>query len=267
MGAVIRTISCHATNPGAGGAAAVVAAGDSLTVATVQGNAPVRLEQVIRAGAAAGYVQITSTRLHDDTRGIRVISNDEITRFSLPRETGQPLVPGDTLAVSISGGTAETDVAALVCYYDNMSGANSRLASWGDISGLIKAIKPLEVNVTSAATIGEWSDTVITATEDLLHAGSDYAVLGFLVDAAFAVVGIKGSQVTASERVCAGVDKSGEDTADVFVRLSDATGRPHIPVLNADNKSGTRVSVLADTASLAGNVSLILAELSSPFGG
>lgn len=261
MGLAIETVAGSVANPGAAVTAVVPSAGDTFTVKNFSQTAYARLVSIHRLGASAGLAQVRSSSLHDDTRGIRVITKENPSVFLLPREIGQSLVASDTLTVEVTGGTAETDLVALTTFYSDLPAGGSRLKSWGDISGMIKNIKPLEVAVANSATKGAWTDTVITTSEDLLHATKDYAVLGYLVDAAVGLVGVKGA-ATSNMHFVGGGETNSDDSADCFVRLSELSGLPTIPVFNAADKGGFFVSTIDATASTAGNVSLILAELS-----
>jgi hypothetical protein len=160
----------------------------------------------------------------------------------------------------VSGGSAEVEVVAPNIWYSDLGGASARLHTLGDIQGLVKTIKPLEVDWTTSGTAANWVDTVITASENLLHANTDYAVLGYITDVASLVVGIKGID-TSNLRVCGpGVTRS-EVTQDWFVRQSQWTGRPWIPVFNSANQGSVFVSGAAVATSAAIKTSLILAEL------
>lgn len=267
MGKAIDTILVSAVNPGAGGAVGVVTpSGDPLQVRNFPPGSHAWLENIIRMGTAAGFVGVTSPLLHDPVRGIRITPAESPSVYSLPGEACELLQPQDTLTVTISGGAAETDVAALSLYYDNVPGADARLASWGDISGNIKHVKPLSVAVTSSATIGAWTDTALTTTENLLHANTDYAVLGYMSNTALAVIGIKGVD-TGNLRACGPGSTSEFPTTGYFIDMGRDTGRPHIPVFNAANAAATFASVAASTASVAATVEFLLAELASPFNG
>lgn len=261
MGLAIDTILASKANPGAGPTAAVVANGNSATVRSFNAPAYASLEQIIRAGATKGFAQVRSPLFHDDVRGIRVLTSEEVSTYLLPRAAAQPLTSQDTLTLELAGGTAETDLMALGVFYSDVAGTAARLHSWGDISGIVKSIKPLEVAVEASATIGQWVDTVITADEDLLHANTDYAVLGYMTDTQLAVIGVLG-QETGNLRVCGPGVTDPVDTSDIFVQLSEYHGSPRIPVINAANKGSIYVSVADIAASTAANVSLVLAELS-----
>lgn len=262
--AIIDTILTAAVNPGAGPTAATVAAsGDSLQVRAFQAPAKCYLENIIRMGTAGGFVQVRSPMLHDVARGIRITPAESPSLYSLPAEVAQTLSSGDVLITEMSGGAAETDIALLQLYYTDLGSNGARLFSPGDILGNIKSVKPQAVAVVSSATIGAWADVNLGATENVLHANADYAVLGYMTNAALGAIALRG-QDTGQFRIGGPGSTLEIGTTEYFVRMSERTGRPHIPVINAANIGNTTVSVCSATASVAATVELILAELVSP---
>lgn len=262
MGTVVDTILTAAVNPGAGAVATVVASGDSLAVKMGNQSRNIFLEGLIRQGATAGFIQVVSPALHDNVNGIKVKPNESPSIYTLPAESDQVLTPGDNLVVKLAGGAAETDLGLLQLYYEDLPNQGARLHRYSEISGLIKYIKPQQVNVVSSAVIGGWSDTAINATEDVLHPAKDYAVLGYVTDTNLAFVGIKGGE-TANLRIGGPGTTNELVTSHYFVNMDAKNGRPWVPVFNSGARGSTFVSVAASTASVAAVVTLILAELSS----
>lgn len=259
----IDTILTNVTNAGGapiGLTAATAAIGDSLTIRNYPLTSPARLEAVSAQMSGTRQARITSPMFHDNVTGMTFSFSEQPSHFLLPREIGQPLTPGDTLTVALSAAATSSSSAVLFNYYTELPGADARLYNWGDISGLIDNIKPIQIAVTTNATIGQWQDTVITTTENQLHARHDYALLGYSTDVALCAVGIKG-QETGNLRVCGPGPTSTLDTTDYFVAMAEMHGTPHIPVFNADNRLSIYVSTAANTASVAANVTFILAEL------
>lgn len=260
MGVAFETVGFQLLNPGATFVAATVAPGDSFTVrAFPVGTAKARLFRVIRQGVTAGGVRILSPLLHDNVRGITQLTTETPTTFAFPREVSQELRPQDTLQVQISGGGAETDAGALIVYYTDLPGAQARLFSPSDIGPRIKTIKPLEVDFTTVVAGTGWLDTVITATEDLTHANTDYAILGYTVDTACVAIGIKGID-TSNLRVCGPGSTASIVTGDYYWENALRENLPMIPVFNSANKGSTFVSAYA-VAAAATKVILNLAEL------
>jgi hypothetical protein len=236
--------------------------GDSGVVRNFAQTDTAYLERVTKAAATSGGVRILSPLLHDNVRGITFTSAETPTHFLMPQQRGEKLNPQDTLTVQLSGGATETDLVGLSIYYSNLPGASARLYNWSDIMPLIAHIKPMEVDCANSATKGVWTDTVITTTENLLKANTDYAVLGFVTDIAQGLVGIKGLE-TGNLRVCGPGTTLTDTTSNFFVEWSQREGTPHIPVFNAANNGSTYVSTCDTTASSTPKVQLILAQLST----
>jgi hypothetical protein len=261
MGLAIDTIVGAATNPSTTVTAVTMNSGDSATVRNASPNSPVYLDELYRQGVTEGYVRFRSPLLHDMVQGIRFTPSETPTRRLLPPWVDQLLRPQDPITFEVSGGSAEVDAVAANIWYGDLGGAAARIHSLGDIAGLIKNIKPLEVDWTSAGTAANWVDTVITTTENLLHANTDYAVLGYITDTASLVVGVKGID-TSNLRICGPGVTASEVTQDWFVRQAQWTGRPYIPVFNSANQGSVYVTGAAVATGSAIKTSLILAELS-----
>jgi hypothetical protein len=260
----IDTVFASVANPSGTFTAAVAAPGDSLSVRSFNfGSDYAYLEQILRRGATKGQARVRSPRLHDSSTGVIVDSAEVVHSLGLPQQAFQPLYPSDTLIAEVTGGAAETDGVGLCLYYSNLPGVAARLASWGDISGIIKSIKPFVTAVTASATIGNWVDTLVTTTDNQLHSDADYAVLGYATDVALGMVGIKGAD-TGNLRACGPGSTNNMATADWFVRWSQLSGYGAIPIFNANNRFATYVSVVDVAASTAANITLICAELSQP---
>ena len=258
--ASIDTILGRVTNSSNVLTAITVAAGDSLTVRNFPSSAQAFLENVITKGVASVTNRILSPYLHDNSRGITSISAQTPAVANLGKRYSQALTAQDTLIDQLTSGAADSTAVALQAYYTDLGASDARLASWGDISGIIQNVKPVEVDVTASATIGAWNDTAITTTENLLRANTDYAVLGYLVDVACLCVALKG-QDTASLRIAGPGSVLTQETSEYFLDVTQDTGRPHIPIINAANVNNTTVSVADNVASTAVKVQLILAEL------
>lgn len=266
MGIALETSVFFATNPTTAGAAATMATGDTNRIRSFASTAQAKLLEVYRQGATEGFVQVASPLFHDPVRGIRLITTETPYRWPLPPEIGQPLAPTDTLAFTIAGGTSETDAGAILVGYSDISGVNARLHSWGDISSSVLNIKPLEVDFSTNASTSQWQDTVITTTEDLLHADRSYAVLGYYTDTAVLCVGLRG-QETGNLRIAGPGVVASDITNDFFVETSNRSGMPCIPVISANNKGSIFLSCAAVATATAVKAGLILAELSQSFTG
>ena len=260
MPRAIITQAYFVANPSTTYTATAAAPGDSLTVPYFTPGSAARLEQIIRGGATAGAVRIISPRLHDNVTGLTFLTDKVGTVFELPRDVGQPLYAVDTWVIQMTGATNETEVAVTKMYFDDLPGAAARLVMYEDIKNSIVNLKTVEVDTTASATIGNWKDTAQNATEDQLKADTNYAVLGMSTDTQITAMAIKGPD-TANYRIgIAGADDTFNPN-DGFIRESERHGRPHIPVINSNNRANTYVSTVDKAASTTAKVQLILAQL------
>lgn len=261
MGIAYYLTAGRVTNPGAAFTAVTVNTGDSLQVPFFDDAMGGYLENAWAHEATPGVLRVRSPKLHDNVQGLRLINPEAAAKPLLPDEADQPLVSMDTLTVDMTGGAAETDVAVLAIYLNNMKGADQQLATWDQIKPRIKNMMTNEVDCTAPATIGNWNaGNAFNLTFDQLHANTMYAVLGYTVSVACAAIAIAGPDT--SQLKCGGpgtVDS--RTTRDWFVRQSIQSGRPHIPIILAQNKGATLVYTLSASAPAAINVGLILAEL------
>lgn len=261
--AAFDTILTSAINPGAGPTAFTTAvSGDSLTVRNFSNPASAVLENIVAVGATLGNRSIRSPYLHDTTQGIQITPGETPSVYSLPGQNNQQLHAQDTLSVFGSGGAAETDLCALNVYYSDLGGVKARLAMWSDIENNILYTKPVQIAVVNSATIGAWKDTAITATENLLHANTDYAVLGYTSNAALGMIGIKGIE-SGNLRNCGPASTSELITTKYYQQLSADNNIPAIPIFNSANAGNVFVSTCAVTASAAAIVELILVQLTN----
>lgn len=264
MGIAIDTVLAdvhNATTSAVGLTAATAASGDSFGIRSFAASDWARLIGVgVHASAGPRRVRLTSPRLHDTATGISFQANELPSQFLFPAEAEQDLYSSDVLTLQLDAAASSDTVANLLVYYKNLAGVAQDLRSWADIKSRIIAIKPFEVDVTSSATIGQWTDTVITTTENQLKADYEYAVLGFQSSAALLCMGIKGP-ATASMRVCCPGTSETLDITSYFVELSKRTGLPCIPVFKANDRASTYISVAAPTASVSADVFPICAQL------
>lgn len=261
MGKGLEVVAGRVTNPGAAITALTANTGNSFTVRNFDTAQAAYLDALWAQGATAGVVRVRSAKFHDFVQGIRYTYIAGVARNLLPDESAQLLTPQDTLTFEMSGGAAETDLAVMLVYYNEVAGLNARLATWDQVNPAIVNYVTNEVSVTNPTTAGDWSaGTAINTTFDLLKANTDYAVLGYQCATAVGAVGIQGSD-TSNLRVGGPGTTESIETRDWFLSLGKATGRPYIPIINSANKGGTLVSVAHTSAGGTTTVDLILAQL------
>ena len=264
MGLAIDTVAFQRLS-GAGADAAPVAAsaapGDSFTVRSFAAPATARLERVMYQGRLSDILQIKSVLMHDAVEGIQFVPGQSPAKRLLPKGYGQQLNSQDTLTVALQVGAATTqDAGALSIYYSNLGGSAARLHMPADYLSSIKNLKVLRVTMPAGGAAVTWLDAVITTTENLLHANTDYAVLGYLTDTPLVCVGLKGID-TGNLRVCGPGTVDDLATMDYFAQLSLDDGTPHVPVFNAANAGSTFISAFGVLSPTGANIQLICAEL------
>lgn len=259
MGLAIDTVAFAATNPGAS-AAAVMSIGDPNAVRNFAPTDRAYIMELFRQGVTEGLVAARSPLLHDAVRGIQYTPSETPSNILLPRRMNQPLKAQDTISYFIGGGGAEVDMGASQIWYSNLPGVAARLHLWADLDPLVVNIEVVEVDFNTNATAGQWSDTVITTTQNLLKANTDYCVIGGIVDVACCVFGVKGPD-TGNLRICMPGTLRSEVTQDYFARTSEESGFPYIPVINSANQGSTFLSCAAVATGAAIKGQLILGQL------
>lgn len=265
MGLAIDTVGTFFTNAAttaAGLTAATASPGDGLQIRAFKDTGRCTLENVFLQGSAAPRrARILSPRLHDNVTGISYQAAENPTEFLISSEYSQPMYSADTLTVQLDAAASASTIGALSIYYTDLPGINANLLTWPQVQSRIIDLKPVEVDITTSGTIGTWTDTVITTTENQLKANYEYAVLGFEISAALACVGVKGP-ATGNLRICQPAASPTLRLTDYFVFQSISNNMPYIPVINANDRGATYVSALAATASVSANAFMILARLS-----
>jgi hypothetical protein len=264
--AAIDTIGVFSTQAGAAAFPTALAAapGDSLAIRNFPTGQYAQVESLLYSAGGGERVRVVSPNLHDNQTGITFEPLEVPAAFLLAAPFSVNLQANDQLAVYGGIAGAGTIAGALGVYYSQLPGISARLHSWGDIRGNIRYIKSVEVDM-GAIAVGAWTDTLITNTENQLHANKDYAVLGYQCATALDVVGFKGS-ATGNLRVCGPGASSTLDITEYFVYMSEENGIPYIPVFNSDDRFAAYVSAFNHVAVGGGaaHVYLILAELINP---
>ena len=256
MGRAVDTVLTFSTQGAAAAFPTALAAapGDMLQIRSFDRSKNAYLESVIYSAGGGQKGRVLSPMMHDNVTGLTFQPAEVPSQWSLPPGAAVELVPADTLQASGAIAAAGTILMALVNYYEELDGADARLHSWPDIRGLIKYIKSFEVDLAAVA-VGAWTDTLITATENQLHADAHYAILGYNVSAAVDVVGFKGS-ATGNLRICGPGPTSTLDITNYFIYESERSGRPHIPVFNSNDRNAFFVSA-AHHAAIAGGAASV----------
>ena len=243
MGKALELIAGSVSAVGATLTALTMAAGDSATVRNFD-NSKARLLSAWPTGqTTAGFFVIRSPRMHDNVRGITINSPATPQAVTLLAPYCQELVPQDQLNIQLSGsaGAGDLCLASLLIQYDDLPGIDGKFITSEELKAQGKNILTISHALT-LATAPNWTGaTAINTTNDLMKANTNYALIGYEVTAACGAVSFRGSD-TGNLRV-GGPGRLTDvmDTRDWFVKLSDLTGIPCIPVINSANKSNTFV--------------------------
>lgn len=264
MGRGVDTVLAFSTQAGAGvfPIALAAAPGDSLVVRGTRGETKARVMAFIAQASAAGSkFRVISPLLHDNVTGLTWIAPENPGLFLVPSETSIDVNELDTLTIQGATAAAFTITVGTVIDYEDVRGTEAQLFRWADLKDDIKFIKSVEVSNLPIA-VGAWTDTVITNTENQLHADKSYAVLGYVPAAAVALVGVKGI-ATGNLRICGPGGPQTLDLSDYFIQMGEKHQRSYIPVFQANDRPAFFVSQAngAAVAAAGAEVSLIVAEL------
>lgn len=261
MGTAIDCISGFVLNPSTTATAITNATGETNVVKYFAAPDKANLITLWSPGATAGIVRVRSPRLHDFAQGIRCQRSAGQGNALIPLHGLQPLYPADPLTIEITGGASETDMAALLVYYDNLPGIQARLSDWPTIQPHIRNLLGVEVDPTAGATAGTYGSTrAINADFDTLKANTDYAILGANVSVAVGVCSLVGPDLGNLDVPFPGITDA-DFLRAWFVLLSQHSGKPCIPIISGTNKSVTLIKVADVAASTAVKVTLVMAEL------
>jgi len=270
MGKAFEVIGGQATAPGATLTALTMNAGDSATVKNADLSSFVGLLGTWARNQAAGIWRIRSPKLHDNVQGIRYrIPATDPTQLWVAGAV-QRLTPQDNLILELSGSAVggQIEQACLLNYYVDLPGQQARLIGRDELLSRTQNVLTVEVAVTPGAT-GGWSGAVaINSLFDLLKANTDYAIIGYMVDAQVTAVGIRSPDFSnlrvggpGMEAIVAGQIGARWTTARWFLELTEHYNISLIPVFNSANKAATLVDVMQNQTGTTVNVTLCVHEL------
>lgn len=263
MGRALEIISGLVTAPGGTLTPLTMAAGNSATVRNANLASRIALLQTWATNQAEGIWRIRSPKLHDNVQGIRFRSPAGINLPQLTPGTWQRLFAQDNLTLELSGSAVggEIEQAALLLWYEDLPGAQSRLISIPELLSRTVNSWTTEVPITPGAGGNFSGQVAINSAFDNFKANTDYALVGFEVDVLchavrftspdFANLGVGGPGNLNSRHL----------TTRWFFHLTEQLGIPLIPVFNSANKNGTLVDIAQNQAAAAVNVTAILHEL------
>lgn len=263
MGSALDTISGFVTAPGGTFTAWTTGLGDSLQIRNSNPAKRTLLLEFWGYNQVAGTLRIRSPKLHDNVQGIRagVLANS--TDFLLPYQQSQVLYPQDILIAEQTGSAVggQIESGSILVYYEDLPGVAGRFI---DPPGLQKRgvnIVNVELALTPGAAGGYSGQLALNAQFDLLQANTDYAVVGYVVNARCATVAIRGPDTGNLRCAGPGEPSKRDQTCEWFWKLSQWTGLAMCPIINSANKGGTFTDCVQNQAATAVTVNWILVQL------
>jgi hypothetical protein len=262
---------------GAAFASDVLAActGDSLSIINFADGSRAYIEEIISGNSAhKAEFAVFGARFGDPILGYRfqhefnptLSGADGEPGYGLPPNVDLPVYRTDTLTVESLCTAADNLNVVFQVYYENVEGTAQRLASWEAISNNIERYLGIEVTVTPGATGNYGTAVALNANDDRLVGDYDYALLGYTVDQPVLSIGIKGPD-TGQYRIAMPGSYDQRRNAGYFQDQDFRRPTPHIPILNALNKTTTFLDGLSSANAGATKVSLVLAQLATRFHG
>lgn len=264
MGKALQVFSGFVTTPSASYTEVTPCAGDTFAVQNFYQGSEAFLLDAWADLVSAGSVRLRSPNFHDNVNGI----NQDVPATNptpvLPAYMRQILQPNDTITVELADTATHTTAGVtLIEYYENLPGADARLFRWPEIRDQIVDFMSCLVTLDVASgNRGNYDGSVaINATQDQFKASTDYALLGYTPSKQYQTIGVTGPD-TSSRRVGGpGTTPDIMDCRQWFIKLSEESGLPCIPVLNSQNMSATVVDCIDSQDVGDGTVALFFARL------
>jgi hypothetical protein len=256
---ITATVTAAAASPGS---AAAAVSGDSLVIRSTASR--VRLLNAWIDTDALGFVQITSPKLHDNTRGLRFRTTVHNPFPLLPMETMQDFYPVDTLAVTVASaaGAGKIDNVTMMVYYDDIQGIAQTLIDVPTLSKRKLETVAVEYAPGAPASGSTYSGlAAITAQSDLLKRGSSYALVGYQVSGNLTTLTIRGADSGNFRIPMPGFFPFGFESATWFYDLANYFSLPLIPVFQANNSPAIFIEQVSNDLLAAITASLIFVRL------
>lgn len=263
MGAALRMLSGFTTAASTTFTALTMGTGDSLTIQAVNGNSKVWLLNAWGDWQTAGNLRIRSTKLHDAVQGIRLLGVASEVMPLMADGCPQLLYSQDTLTVEMTGSGTGGDIesVSLLLYYEDLPGAQQRMATYDQIKSRIVNIFTSENSLATGTGGGYTGEEAINAELDQWKANTDYALLGYNVSVECCSVGWRSTELSNLRVGGPGNEQHKDMTRNWFKQLSQTYNLPLIPIFNAANKASILVDAVQDENGADTIVTSYFAEL------
>lgn len=238
--------------------------GDSLNVRSFDNNKRAWLLNTWAFVTSVGFTEVHSPRMHDNVHSLRYRVAASQPQPLLPLQCLQRVYPVDTLTVQLAGDATAGRIQpqSLLLYYEDVPGLASRLMAPKDVWARAVNMFAVETTIT-LGTLGDYSAGVaINANNDQFIANTDYAIVGYVCDISVNSVHWRGADIGNVRVGGPGMNNLVQLTGEWFLRLSDETGLPLVPIINSQNKGGVIMDALMSQAGGTLNVSTVMVQLS-----
>jgi hypothetical protein len=262
-GPALDTVTATGTAIGATIAALAAVTGDALAVKFSPIEKDVRILQFWSDAQVAGTGRLRSAKMHDNTSAIRFDTLVGDLQPYMPWGCSQRVYANDVLIVELGGSAVAGDIETitLLLYYQDLPGTSANFIGPDELKQRGGNLFYGENTLSTGTTGGYQGSEAINVEIDQFHAGSRYALIGFLTDTEMGAICWRGPD-TGNLRVSGpGEEIHRELTADWFIRLSRAFNLPLIPVISAENKAATTVDCVCDENGADPTVTTIFQEL------
>lgn len=262
MPPVIDTVTATVTAAAVAGSVAAAVTGDSLLVRAT--NARARLLNMWIDTDATGFVQVTSPKLHDVSRGIRYRTQVHNPFPLLPYEAMQDLYSTDQLSVTIASvaGAGKIDNLMMMIYYDDLAGAGAALIDVPTLQKRKLETVTVEYAPGAPASGSTYSGlAALNAQSDLLKRGFSYALVGYQVSANVTGLTIRGADSSNFRVPMPGYAPGGFAQGTWFYDLSMYYNLALMPVFQAANSAAIFIEQISNDLLAAITASLTFVRL------
>lgn len=246
--------------------AVTMLAGNSNTLRAAAPDSPISLISAWGDVETEGEIQIRSPLMHDNVMGYTAPVSASNPYPLWPEGVIQPLFSHDVLTLMASANViADEEAIAMVVHYQDLPGAAAMLISGADVRNNTQHILTVR-NQLAAGSVDSWQgEETLNAENDLLKSGRKYALLGCTANVSLTCVRWRSSDWA---NLGVGVPHpiaSPGLAARWFVYMSDRTGIPLVPVIDADNIGAVLIDKYAIIPATT-EVGTTLALLTEEFG-
>jgi len=237
--------------------------GNTFTVRNAAKDSKIYLIQAWALTQVVSRLRLRSPLMHDNVRGLSWRVDDLRPDAVIPCGAKARMYPQDAFNLQISGASVagDVDIGAILLWYEDLPGVRARLETWEAIKDRVLSLVTVEQTLATTATGDYGGEEAINAENDLLHANTDYALLGYTTSERCGVIRWRGVDTGNLGVGGPGDNTKHELTSRWFKTLAEKTGLPCIPIFNSANKAGILVDACQDESGTDVIVASIFAEL------